>query len=127
MRTGLSITAVAAIAALGCMNMLLPEKIVTLNVEKVDAPSTVASTSPLDVVLTVNRGACQTYDRIDARRRGSGVTLTVVGKDPQKGCTDLGIMEAHTYRIAPPLPAGMFTITVNRGDLSPLMTTVAVQ
>ena len=127
MKNLVSIAALSVFAGLGCSSMVLPARIVALNVQKVDAPATVSATSPIDVILTVSRGACQTYDRIDAHRSASGIRLAAIGRDPERGCTDQAIIEPHTYRVTPPLTAGTFTITVDGGSLSVLTTTVTVQ
>lgn len=119
---------VVLLAAVGCRTNTGPtEHIVVLSVDKLDAPATIASTSPLDVVLTVVSGACQTFTRIEAERGATSVKLTALGKDPEKGCIDLGLIQPRTYRLEPPFTPGTFTISVDRGRLSPLIATVQVQ
>ena len=128
MKPALLVAAVLFVGGSACRNATGPsEHSVVLDVETMGAPATISSTSPIDVVLNVLRSACQSFQRIEAERSASAVKLTVVGKDPEKGCIDLGILEPRTYRIDPPFAAGAFTITVNRGRLSPLIATVQVQ
>lgn len=128
MRPALLVAAALFLGAVSCRNNTGPlNKLVVLDVETMDAPASISSTSPIDVVLHVLRGACQSFERIEVERRGSNVKVTVVGKDPEKGCIDLGVMEPHTFRIEPPFSPGAFTITVNRGRQSPLIATVQVQ
>ncbi|HJQ09683.1 MAG TPA: hypothetical protein VJ840_01505 [Gemmatimonadaceae bacterium] len=127
MKKALFVLAVAGFVLAGCKSAVAPSNTVILAVDKVQVPATTAATTPLYVVLTVLRGACQTFGTIQSQRGASGLTLTVYGTDPQKGCIDLGISEPHTFRIEPPLPVGTFTIVVNRGRLSPLIATVQVE
>ena len=128
MKGSLSIAALVILGGVSaCRNPIAPEsRTVVLDVVELQAPSSVTSTTPFDVVLTVLRGACQSFSRIEAQRTPSSVSLTVLGKDPEKGCIDLGVQGPMTYRVNPPFGSGSFTVTVNRGALSPLVTTVEV-
>lgn len=115
----------------GCRNLFSPDQSVILGVSKLSAPSTVAATSPLDVVVTVNLGGCLSFDRIEVQRFASDGSITVWGKDSSLGrkdvmCPQNIILEDHSYRFDPPF-AGAFTVTVNRGRLPPLQATVQVQ
>jgi hypothetical protein len=81
--------------------------------------------------MTVTLGGCLSFDHIQAERSESGGTLTVWGKDSSKGrknvaCPQNIIPEDHSFRFEPPF-GGTFSVTVNRGRLSPLIATVQVQ
>lgn len=128
MKRALSIAALVVLASVSaCRNPFASQsRTIILHVSELQAPSSVSSTTPFEVILTVERGACQSFSRIEAQRTRSSVTLTVLGKDPEKGCIDLGVQGPMTYRVEPPFSTGSFAVTVNRGRLSPLVATVEV-
>jgi hypothetical protein len=124
-------TAIVGISA-GCDNPLSSsDQSVELGVTKIDAPATVAPGTAIAVVLTVTVGGCTSFDHIDVNRDVSSANMTVWGRDAAKGrkgvaCpTDIR-EDPHSYQFNPPF-ANSFTILVNRGRLSPLQATVAVQ
>jgi hypothetical protein len=128
MRKNLSVLAVGTLALLACTNPSATNGKVVLDVEKIDAPATIAASSPLDVVLTVTTGGCVSFDQIRVERGAGSASLTAFGKDFRRdGCLDIGFSEPHTFRIEPPFAVGQFTITVTRDRLAPLVATVQVQ
>ena len=128
MRTALLAAAALCLVGSACRNSAEPtQHVVVLNVDKIDVPASVSSTSALDVVLSVMTNPCQTFTGIDADRTSVSVKLTALGKDPEKGCTDLAMVQSRSYRIEPPFPPGTFEIIVDRGSMSRLIATVQVQ
>ncbi|HET9636920.1 MAG TPA: hypothetical protein VFP26_13415 [Gemmatimonadaceae bacterium] len=122
------LVAVLCLAGSACRNNTGPiDHLVVLDVDKVEAPATISSTSPLDVVLTVLTNPCQSFERIEADRLSSSAKLTAIGHDPEKGCTNLGVLQPKSYRLEPPFVPGTFTITVDRGRVSPLVATIQVR
>lgn len=116
----------------GCDNPFSsPDQSVTLDVSKMDAPTTVAAGTAITVVLTVTTGACLSFDHIDVNRDASGAYVTVWGRDAAKGrkgvaCPANLVLEPHSYQFDPPF-ANSFTVEVDRGRLAPLQATVQVQ
>ncbi|HEX6629090.1 MAG TPA: hypothetical protein VF105_14160 [Gemmatimonadaceae bacterium] len=104
---------------------------IVLGVSSVAAPSSISSGEPIDVTLNVQVGGCLAFDRLEVRRSDSGATMVAWGHDITEGIEDRGIActrmvdEAHAYSFDPPF-ANTFTISVARGRLGPLITTVAV-
>jgi hypothetical protein len=132
MKRILSVTLIGAmmLSAARC-NPFAPDQTVELGVAQLEAPPTVASGTPFNVVLTVQLGGCLSYDRIDAVRSETSVSFTVWGKDASKGrsdtmCPQNIVYEPHSYSVKPPF-SGPFDISVNRGRLSPLTATVKVE
>ena len=122
------LVAVLCLAGSACRNNTGPiDHLVVLTVDKVEAPATISAASPLDVVLSVMTNPCQSFTRIDAERLSSSAKLTAIGHDPEKGCTDLGLLQPKSYRLEPPFVPGTFTITVDRGRLSPLVATIRIR
>lgn len=108
-----------------------PDQSVTLDVSKIDAPTTVATGTAITVVLTVTTGGCMSFDHIDVNRDASGAYMTVWGRDAAKGrkgveCPGNIVFEPHSYQFDPPF-ANSFTVEVDRGRLSPLQATVQLQ
>lgn len=132
MKNALSVTLATALLLVAAhCNPFEPDQSVELGVSKMDVPSTVASGTPFDVVLTVELGGCLSFDRIDVERSETSASFTVWGKDASIGrkgvyCTDNLLLEPHTYTVKPPF-SGPFNVSVNRGRLSPLTATVQVQ
>jgi hypothetical protein len=128
MKAALLVGGILCIAGSACRNSTGPaDHLVVLNVDKVNAPATISSTSPIDVVLNVMTSPCQSFARIGVARSSASVKLTVLGKDPEKGCIDLGVLQQRGYRIEPPFAPGVFTITIDRGTQPPLVAKVQVQ
>jgi len=132
MKPFLSAIVFAVAAAIGgCRNPFAPDQSVVLDVTHLDAPTTISTGSPLTVVLTVVTGGCKSFDHIEAQRQAASASLTAWGRDGAKGrkdimCPDNIVYEPHSYRFEPPFQSP-FTVTVNRGRLSPLIATVQVQ
>lgn len=130
MKSALCVVASLSLVVAGCRNPFAPDQTTELGVSKLDAPSTVAANSTLEVTLSVVLGGCLSFDRIQVDRYTGGATLTVWGKDASIGrkvaCPAYIKEEPHTVRFDPPFSSA-FNVTVNRGRLSPLMATVQVQ
>jgi hypothetical protein len=123
--------AVAIVAIDVACNPFAPDQSVILGVQRLDAPASISAGSSLTVVLTVTTGGCLGFDHIEAERAASGVSLTAWGRDASKGrndivCPAVIISEPHSYQLDPPFQSP-FTVTVNRGTLSPLTATVQIQ
>ena len=130
MKTALSIVGLAGLIIASC-NPFEPDQSVILGVSNLDAPATITTGSSFAAVLTVTLGGCLSFDRIETQRSSSDATITVWGKNAAAGrkdvvCPQNVISENHTIQFNPPF-ANTFTVTVNRGRISPLMTTVQVQ
>jgi len=128
--SGVGVFVVTATIA-SCWNPFAPDQAVVLGVTQLDAPATISTGSPLTVVLTVVTGGCKSFDHIEAQRQAASASLTAWGRDGAKGrndivCPDNIVYEPHSYRFEPPFQSP-FTVTVNRGRLSPLIATVQVQ
>ena len=132
MRTvSLGLAALVCLAGCDAFNSSAPDQSVTLDVSKIDAPTTVANGTSIAVVLTVTTGGCMSFDHIEVNRDVSGGYMTVWGRDAAKGRTGVGCpaniaFEPHSYQFDPPF-ANSFTIQVDRGRLPPLQATVQVQ
>ncbi len=132
MKPFLSAIVFALAAAIGgCRNPFAPDQSVVLGVTQLDAPATISTGSPLTVVLTVVTGGCKSFDHIEVQRQAASASLTAWGRDGSKGrkdimCPDNIVYEPHPYRFEPPFQSP-FTVTVDRGRLSPLIATVQVQ
>ena len=128
MKPALLVGGLLCIAGFACRNSTGPlGHLVVLDVDKVEAPATISSTNAIDVVLNVMTSPCQSFARIDAARSSASVKLTVFGRDPEKGCIDLGVLQPQGYRIEPPFAPGVFTITIDRGTQPSLIAKVQVQ
>ena|ERR1700686_4239434 len=130
-RAWFEMVVVSLLAAVVACNPFAPDQSIILGVEKIDAPATSPVGSPLTVVLTVTVGGCKSFDQIEAASVPSGASLTALGLDASKGkrdvvCPSVIISEPHSYQFDSP-PRGPFTITVDRGRVSPLTATVQVQ
>ena len=117
-------------AAVAC-NPFAPDQSVTLDVSKIDAPTAVATGTPITVVLTVTTGGCKSFDRIEVNRDVGGAHMTVWGRDGAKGRKDIMcpaniVFEPHSYQFDPTF-ANSFAILVDRGRLPPLQKRVQVQ
>lgn len=126
MKAIFSLLALCVLSSQGCRSSSSPARAIVLDVATIDAPGTIAVNQPLDLVLSVERGVCQRFDSIFPQRTQSGIVLTVMGSDPEKGCTEQLLREPHAYRVDAPLPVGTFNITVNRAHQTPLTTSVVV-
>lgn len=127
----LSLAAVVCLAGCNAVDSSAPDQAVTLDVSKIDAPTTVASATAITVVLTVTTGGCLSFDHIAVNRDASGAYMTVWGRDAAKGRTGVGcptniVFEPHSYRFDPPF-ANSFVVQVDRGRLAPLQATIQVQ
>ena len=121
---------VALLIASAC-NPFAPDQTVQLGVSKLDAPATVSSGSSFSVVLTVTVGGCTSFDHISMQRDLSGATLTAWGHNAAKGrkdvlCPQNIVEEPHSFELFPPY-ASTYTVTVDRGRVSPLQAVVQVQ
>jgi hypothetical protein len=124
--------AVAALGAASACNPFAPhDQSVVLSVTKLDAPAAISSGAQLTVVLTVAVGGCTSFDHIAVVRSASSANLVAWGIDGSKGKTGVACpafiaYEPHSYTFDPPFQSS-FTVQVDRGRLSPLVTTVQVQ
>ena len=83
MRTiSFGVGAVALVAGCGLTD---PDQSVILGVSQLDAPSTVASGSPITAVLTVTLGGCLSFDHIQVDRDANSAHIIVWGNDSSKG------------------------------------------
>ena len=124
--SGLAVAAVVTVL-MGCTDSAgtkEPAQSHPLPVSKLEAPATVSAGSPVDVVLTVGRGACEAFDHISEVRGDSQITLAAWGRNlaspPGAECPRILIEEPHTYRLDPPFPA-RFTILVQPVQFGPLL------
>lgn len=127
MKPATSVLLSGLLAFAGC-NLFAPDQTVVLGVSKLEAPATVAADNTIDVVLSVEVNGCERFDRITLQRDASGATLTAWGRDLSKGekgvtCPSILKLEPHSVQLLPPF-SDPFTITVLRGQLSPLTATV---
>jgi len=127
----LGLAVVVFLAGCGGFNPFAADQSVTLDVSKIDAPTTVATGTPITVVLTVTTGGCMSFDHIEVNRDVGSGHMTVWGRDAAKGRTGVMcpanlVLEPHSYQFDPPF-ASSFTIQVDRGRMPPLQTTVQVQ
>lgn len=126
-----SASLIALLVVLGCRNSTDTPTPIVLGVSSVAAPSSISSGERIDVTLNVQVGGCLVFDHLEVRRSDSGATMTAWGYDITEGIKDRGIActrmvdEAHAYSFDPPF-ATTFTLSVERGRLGPLITTVAV-
>ena len=131
MKTALSIVGLAGLIIASC-NPFEPDQSVVLGVSDLSAPAAITTGSSFAAVLTVTlENGCLSFDRIEIQRSTSDATITVWGKDAAAGRKDVSCpqnfrSETHTLQFNPPF-ANTFTMTVNRGRISPLMATVQVQ
>ena len=124
---GAGLLAVGVVA--GCRNPFASDKLVLLHVSELEAPATVSASANLSVVLTVEVGGCVSFDHIEREKASTGATLTAWGRDAggkNVSCPAFIASEKHATSFTPPF-ASEFTVTVNRGRLSPLTAVVAVQ
>ncbi|HEV7594626.1 MAG TPA: hypothetical protein VGO33_06490 [Gemmatimonadaceae bacterium] len=126
---GMAVTALGAASA--CNPFAPDDQSVILSVTKLDAPGAISSGAQLTVVLTVTVGGCTRFDHISAVRSASSADLVAWGIDGAKGKTGVGCPafiadEPHSYTFDPPFQ-GSFTVQVDRGRVSPLVTTVQIQ
>jgi len=123
---------VGAVAISIACNPFAPDQSVVLGVSKLDAPATISAGSSLAIVLMVTTGGCTSFDHISVERDAAGASLTAWGIDAAKGKKGIGCPAAylvdtpHSFQFEPPFQ-NPFTITVNRGRVSPLIATVQVQ
>ena len=132
MKLSTSVSLIVALAVLlACRNSNESFTPVILGVSSVDAPTSISSGSPINVTLNVQVGGCLTFDRLEVNRSSSGASIIAWGHDITEGIKDRGILctrvmdESHKYAFDPPF-GGTFTLWVERGRLSPLITTVTV-
>ncbi len=125
-----SLVALVAVVV-GCRNSNDTPTPIVLGVSSIAAPSSISSGERIDMTLNVQVGGCLVFDRLEVRRTDSGATMAAWGHDITEGIKDRGVActrmvdEAHAYSFDPPF-ANTFTISVARGRLGPLITTVAV-
>ena len=116
----------AMLLVFGCTSVTAPPDKFLLSVTKLEAPATVAAGSPIDVVLTLEIGGCQTFDEVRELRFDASVELTVFGK-PLRGCPGQRVVETRAYRIDAPSSTGSFGVGVYRGALLPLIAYVDIR
>jgi hypothetical protein len=118
------------VSATGCSAIFGPDQTVVLHVSKLEAPPNVGANSAFGVGLTVETGGCVSFRRIQVDRDNTGATMTAYGRDASIGknvlCPDFIQETLHVVQLNPPF-SSPFTITVNRGRLSPLVASVLIQ
>lgn len=102
----------------------------TIDVEKLEAPATIAADQPISVVLTLLTGWCLKFDRFEVHRNATGAVITAWGRQSilrkNEACPDIGFLERHTVVLAPPFQDA-YTVVVNRPRHDPLTARVEVQ
>lgn len=120
------------LSTIACRNSNETFTPIILDVSSLDAPTSISSGSSLDVTLNVQVGGCLAFDHLQVLRSKTEATVIAWGRDITEGIKDRGIActrvvdEPHEYSFSPPFGT-TFTLSVSRGRLSPLITTVAVE
>lgn len=127
---GLAVSSLLA-GAISCAGLFEPDQLVVLGVSKLEAPAAITAGTPLTAVITVETGGCTSFDHLEVTRNASTASLTAWGIDASKGekgiaCPAVLFETPHSQNFDPPFQSP-FTIQVQRGRLSPLVTTVQVQ
>jgi len=122
---------VIVFAGLTACNPFAPDQSVFLEVERLDAPATIAPGAQLTVVLTVTTGGCTVFDHIAVLRGTSGAQLAAIGLNTAKGKTNYSCpanirSDPHSYTLDPPFQSP-FTVQVNRTTSPPLVAIVLVE
>ena len=123
------VSAAFLLVGAGCSNPFEADHVVTLAVSDVEAPAQLAPGSELVVTLTVVTGGCRAFERLDAERSASRITLVARGRDssgPGRTCpTDIRY-ETRAYRAPPPF-VDPLTIVVRQPDGTELTHEVRVR
>ena len=107
-----------------------PDKSVIIDVEKLEAPATIAADQPISVVLTLLTGWCLKFDRFEVHRNATGAVITAWGRASilrkNEACPAIGYLERHTVVLTPPFQDA-YTVVVNRPRHGPLIARVEVR
>lgn len=120
-----------SLAGLMACNPFAPDQSVELDVDGLNAPSPITSSSSLTVSMSVQTGGCNIFDHIAVLRRASSANFVAIGRNTAKGrpnvtCPAFVRSDVHTYTLTPPFQSP-FTIKVESPSLPTLTTTVVVQ
>jgi len=93
------------IAAAGCNDPLSPDRDVILPVSEIAAPADLTLGETLTVGVTVSLvTSCVSFERFEAERTTSRVTLRAIGREKLGGaCAEVITEETHDYRVSQPL------------------------
>jgi hypothetical protein len=129
--SGLTVGLLATSLGFGCSNSVDVSNVsesVIIEAVKLEAPSTIAPTTTLTVLLTLSPGGCTSFDRIAAQRAASEIRLTAFGTHY------LGALPCafplpfvKTVEIAAPFPASFNVVAMQPAGVDPLTASVAVQ
>jgi hypothetical protein len=124
-------TIAISLAGLIACNPFAPDQLVNLDVDGLNAPSSITPGSSLTVGMSVQTGGCTIFDHIAVLRRASGAHFVAMGRNTAKGrpnvtCPAPIRSDVHTYTLDPPFESP-FTVTVRSESLPPLTATVEVR
>jgi hypothetical protein len=124
-------TVAISLAFLMACNPFAPDQSVILEVDGLNAPSSIAPGSSLTVGMSVQTGGCTIFDHIAVLRRTSSAQFVAMGRNTAKGrpnvtCPAVVRSDVHTYTLSPPFQSP-FTVKVESRSLPTLTTTVVVQ
>jgi hypothetical protein len=117
-------------SATGCILVSGPGEKVMMDVGSIEAPVSIASGTPLSVMLSVMGGPCTDFDRFETNRDQSQATITAWGRNHSEkqdaNCQlDIGFIHWRSLRFDPPF-GSTFTITVIRPNEEPLTARVQI-
>jgi hypothetical protein len=120
-----------SLAGMTACNPFAPDQSEELDVDGLNAPSSITPGSSLTVAMSVKTGGCTIFDHISVLRRGSSANFVAIGRNTAKGrpnvtCPAFVRSDVHTYTLSPPFQSP-FTVTVESPSLPTLTTTVVVQ
>lgn len=120
-----------SLAGLMACNPFAPDQSEMLEVDGLNAPSSIASGSSLIVSMSVRTGGCTIFDHIAVLRLESSAHFVAIGRNTAKGrpnvvCPAVVRSDVHTYTLSPPFQSP-FTVKVESPTLPTLTTTVVVQ
>jgi hypothetical protein len=120
-----------SLAGLMACNPFAPDQSEELDVDGLNAPSSIAPGSSLTVSMSVQTGGCTIFDHIAVLRLASSANFVAIGRNTAKGrpnvtCPTMIRSDVHTYTLSPPFQSP-FTIKVTSPSLPTLTTTVVVQ
>jgi hypothetical protein len=127
---GLTVGLLATSVGLGCSNstdVSNESESVIIEAVKLDAPSTIAPSTTLTVLVTLSPGGCTSFDRIAVQRVASEIRLTAFGTHYLGSLPCAFPMPfVKTVEIAAPFPASFNVVAVQPAGVDPLIASVAV-
>lgn len=119
------------LAVLVACNPFAPDQSVTLDVDGLNVPTSIAPGSSLTVGMSVQTGGCNIFDHIAVLRRASTAHFVAIGRNTAKGrpnvtCPAYIRSDVHTYTLSPPFQSP-FTVRVESATLPELRANVVVQ